>query len=95
MFRLLNKFVIEMSDKIKAIVVTNECPYCNVLKQRLKQKRLLSKVKIINANTKKGREFAEQHSIMSVPECVVISKNGKQVRVCSPKEFERVLREGR
>lgn len=88
--------MILMAKKIKAIVVTDSCPHCEELEKRLKKRGFLKKVKIINASTKKGAEFADKYDIMAVPECVVITEaDGKKVRVCSDKEFERLLKEGK
>ena len=82
-----------MSEK-KAIIVTESCPYCAQLKAYLKQKGLLDKVQFIDASTKEGYAFARQHGVTGVPECVVITEKGKQVRICSEQEFQEVLKEG-
>lgn len=79
-----------MSD-IKAVVVTDTCPYCESLLEYLKRQGLAEKVRVINASTKEGLDFAVKYGIRAVPECVVITGNGEKVRVCSKGEFEQLL----
>lgn len=79
-----------MSD-IKAVVVSETCPYCESLLKFLKDRGLAEKVQVINASTQEGLDFAVKHGIRAVPECVVITGNGEKVRVCSKGEFEQLL----
>jgi predicted thioredoxin/glutaredoxin len=86
-----------MSEKkkdIKALVVSDSCPHCHTMQEYLSRKGLMSKVKVINFGTEEGRKFCVDHNISAVPECVVIEQDGKEVRVCSPKEFEALLQDG-
>jgi len=76
---------------VKAVVVTDTCPYCEVVKKTLEQEGLLDKVKIINASTKEGFDFARKHGILAVPECVIIGEDGN-VRSCSEGEFKQMLK---
>jgi outer membrane biosynthesis protein TonB len=78
----------------KAIVVTDTCGFCQGIKEYISQQGLADKVKIINASTPEGRRFAISHGIRGVPECVIVEKEGKQVRVCSKEEFVKLLKEG-
>ena len=80
-----------MAEEETAIITTDTCPHCGHLKEFLKEKGLLDKVKVINASTPEGLEFVLKNGIHAVPECVIIKKNGKEVRVCTPEEFKKVL----
>lgn len=82
------------SPSYKVIVTTDTCPICSGLKQYLERKGLTDKVKIINASTPEGRKFADEYGIKAVPECVFVDEAGKQVRVCTKEEFEKVLTDG-
>lgn len=87
-----------MSDKnnggMKALVVSESCPHCHTMQNYLTKKGLMNKVKVIKFESEEGRKFCVEHNINAVPECVVIHQNGKDVRVCSPKEFETLLQDG-
>ena len=76
----------------KAFVVTKNCPYCKVVKDTIRKKRL--DIEIIDADTPKGFEFAERHKIMAVPQCVLIIQDGgrERVKFCTDKEAEELLR---
>ena len=78
----------------KAIVITETCPFCQGLKDYIKEQGLTEKVKFINASTPEGRKFAIEHDIRGVPECVVVEADGKKVKVCSKEEFVKLLKEG-
>jgi hypothetical protein len=81
-------------DAYKAIVVTDTCKFCQGIKEYIAQQGLTDKVKLINASTPEGRKFALDHGIRGVPECIVVEKGGKQVKVCSEDEFVKLLKEG-
>jgi len=76
----------------KAFVVSRDCPYCQTVKERIKQKGL--NIEIIDADSPKGYAFAEKHNIQAVPTCVVITRHGRKetVRFCSDKEVDKLLR---
>jgi hypothetical protein len=78
----------------KALIVTDTCGFCQGLKDYIKDKGLMDKVKIINASTPEGRQFAIDNKIRGVPECVVVDQGGKQVKICSKEEFVKLLKEG-
>lgn len=78
----------------KALIVTDTCAICGSVKEWLAKKGLTDKVKLINASTPEGRKFAFDHNIKGVPECVILEEDGKQVRVCTKEEFEKVLTDG-
>ena len=81
--------------EIKAIVTSESCPHCHSIQEYLKQKGLMDKVKVIKFETPEGRDFCVRNNIASVPECVVLAgEKGEQVRVCSQREFEKLLQEG-
>jgi predicted thioredoxin/glutaredoxin len=80
-----------MPEEETAIITTDTCPHCATMKKYLKDSGLMDKVKVINASTPEGLEFAMKHGIKAVPECVVIRKNGEEVRVCTQDEFMKVL----
>lgn len=80
-----------MSEEVKALILTDTCPHCAEVKKALADRGLIDKVQIINASTKEGLDFAMSHGIRSVPECVIITKKGEQVRVCTEQEFIKVL----
>jgi len=80
---------------IKAIVTSETCPHCDSMRKFLEQKGLLDKVKVIKFESPEGREFCVKNNITAVPECVIITgEHGEQVRVCSQKEFEKLLTDG-
>jgi predicted thioredoxin/glutaredoxin len=82
-------------SEIKALVTSDSCPHCSDMKEYLKKKGLLDKVKIIRYETPEGKDFCEKNSITGVPECVVLTgANGEKSRVCSPQEFQKLLDEG-
>ena len=76
----------------KAFVVTKNCPYCQTVKERIRQKGL--NIEIIDADTPEGYEFAEKYDIQAVPTCVVITMRGRKetVRFCSDQEVDKLLR---
>jgi len=78
--------------EVKAVVVTDTCPYCEMFKSKLAREGLLEKVQIINASTEEGLAFAQKHGIREVPECVVVTENG-QVKICSEQEFKQLLKD--
>lgn len=78
---------------MKAVIVSDQCPYCTSLKTHLKRHNLFDKIKLINIDTKEGFEFAKKHNIMQVPECVIIE--GETVKQCSEEEFKKLLMEGK
>jgi predicted thioredoxin/glutaredoxin len=78
----------------KAIVVTDTCPICADVKEHLQKKGLTGKVRLINASTPEGLEFAKKHNITGVPECVLVNKDGTQVKVCNRDEFDKLLTDG-
>ena len=81
--------------EVKAIVVSDSCSHCDEVKDYLKGKGLTKKVKLIQYETPEGRKFCTKHKIRAVPECVVITdEKGKKVRVCTPKEFKKLLLDG-
>ena len=76
----------------KAFVVSKDCPYCKVVKERIRKKRL--DIEIIDADSPEGFAFAERHNIMAVPQCVLIIQEGgrEKVKLCTDKEAEQLLR---
>lgn len=84
-----------MSKEVKALVTSDSCEHCAEMKSYLKEKGLLDKVKIIRYETSEGKEFCVKNGITAVPECVVITGDkGEKVRVCSEKEFEKLVEDG-
>lgn len=81
--------------EIKAVVVSPTCPFCRDLQKHLEEKGLLDKVKIIDTSTEEGYKFAKDNKIDGVPECIIIEADGKQARVCSKEEFDKLIEEGR
>jgi predicted thioredoxin/glutaredoxin len=83
-----------MSIKVKAIVVSKNCPYCGEVKEELASRGLLEKVKIIDVDTPDGRAFAIKNQIKYIPECVVICEDGKCVP-CTSQEYRELLEKGK
>jgi predicted thioredoxin/glutaredoxin len=77
----------------KALIVTDTCPICREVKVFLEKKGLTGKVKLIDAGTPEGRQFALEHGVRGVPDCVLI-EDGKKVRICTQEEFKKLLEEG-
>jgi len=88
--RVFNLETEDATYLVNNIVVHN----CETLKETLKEKGLLDKVKIINASTTEGRTFAVMNNIMAVPTCVIINKDGN-VNQCSNDEFIKLLENGK
>lgn len=82
-----------MSGRIKAIVVSDRCPHCEVLKSELRSRGILDKVKVINVDTPEGFKFAVDNKIMAIPECIVICEDGK-CTPCTSKEYRELLEKG-
>lgn len=80
-------------SEIKAVVVSERCPYCTQLIAHLKSKGMLDKVQLIDADSEEGRKFADENKIMHVPECIVIvEREGKrETRVCNEEEFKKLI----
>ena len=78
---------------IRKIVVTDSCPVCADVKKWIAEDDNLD-IELINASTPSGLEFAKQHGITEVPECVIINEDGSQVKVCSKDEFKSLLNPG-
>ena len=78
----------------KVVVVSDTCPHCQEIKDYIKEKGL--DVQMINVSTPEGLQFAKDHNIMAVPECVIVEgKDGQQVKVCTKEEFEKLLEDGK
>ena len=85
----------ELVKSIKALITSDNCPHCSDMKEMLKEKGLLDKIKVIRYETPEGKEFCEKNGITSVPECVIMENgNGEKARVCSTKEFGKLLESG-
>ena len=83
-----------MGEEIKALVVSDSCPHCEDIKEFLQKKKLLNKVRLIRYESDEGKEFCKKNNIRAVPECVVLKQDGKEVRVCSEQEFQKLIEEG-
>ena len=83
------------NTEIKALLVSENCPHCTDLKKILQDRGLLDKIKVLTYETDEGQKFAKENNITAVPECVVIKKDGKDVRVCTDKEFQELIDGGK
>lgn len=81
-----------MGEKI--LVVSPNCPSCEVLKERLSRRGLLDKYRVVDASTPEGLDFAKRLGILGVPDCVVVEqdKDGAKARRCTQQEFEDILK---
>lgn len=83
-----------MAEDVKALIVSDSCPHCENIKEMLQKKNLLDKVQIIRFESEEGRDFCKKNNIRAVPECVILKQDGKEVRVCSEQEFQKLVEEG-
>lgn len=74
-----------------AIITADTCPHCDGIKKFIQENGLTDKVKMINASTPEGLDFARKHGITAVPECAIIDGKGN-VRKCTDEEFSKVLK---
>jgi predicted thioredoxin/glutaredoxin len=78
----------------KVLVTSDGCPHCAEVKEYLKKKGLIDKVKILRYETPEGKKFCDDNNIKAVPECMVITGENGKSRVCSQEEFAKLLDEG-
>jgi len=80
----------------KALIVTKGCPACAELKEMLRQKGKLQEYQIIDADTERGFELAQQLGVTHVPECVLIEGRGNNqiYRICNRKQLNKLMRTG-
>lgn len=70
-----------MSKEKKSIVVysTPTCPYCDQIKDYLKEKEVSYQEIDLSKNPEKGEELVKKTGQMGVPVTIVSDKNGEEV----------------
>ena len=75
----------------KVLLVSDQCPFCKVIMKNIREKKL--QIDIVDVETKEGQSLAAKYGIKSVPECMVLIRegSGEQSRFCNRKEAEELL----
>ena len=82
-------------DSNKAIIVSNQCPACKILLEKLKRKGTLGKYNVIDAHSAEGMDVVRKLGITAVPDCLIIEKDrkGEQIRRCTDEEVNDIFKD--
>ena len=77
----------------RALVVHEQCGVCDYVREKLTEKGV--SFEVIDASTREGYEKAEKLGIKSIPNCVVITRDGdkEEVRACTDEELKEFIGE--